>query len=467
MLRITPVRAIRSSATLLIISVALSFIGLIVSMTPVAASNCLPPGSSCSSSGTTGTSSLSAYQSGSLSYDNTYAYSSTPAPSGTGNPGTTSCSGTGYENFALKVVSTNNTYLSGVNSQSGTGFGFTGDSPGNTNGGYTYSSTAYYGHLMPSSITPTQNNYVSWVGTWTPITQQVTTSNYGWVNTNNITETYTTATSTVKDVYDTTVDGIELWWIYNWEYIGTTTSTVVVGCQLEGLSVAGFGTTPYCATCYIPPGSSFSAGAITLANKLEASWSAGSVTSSPPAGSITVWVPTVFSLTGDPNSLPPIGGYPPSSKVNTSKVVAKLKYQRSLTMTLIVQAVPEAVQWTYTAQGGQSGGAGFTCTLTTPPYQSTSASSAQQCNPTNDPNAGEFNPSGNGYIFTHDASHLTVNAKVIIDVSAIAQWTINGNTSSEVVPLNGGASVVKITLKAKPEYSTIQQVEGVTQPPPA
>ena len=141
------------------------------------------------------------------------------------------------------------------------------------------------------------------------------------------------------------------------------------------------------------------------------------------------------------------------------------RFESTRTAHLIGRGVRVDYQEMPTAWQRLTSGNGFTCTLTTPPYQSSSQSIAQQCNPPNDPNSGEFNPSGNGYIFTHDATKLIVHAKVIIDVSAQATWIINGTTYSEPVPLNGGQLVNQITLNATPETSTIQQVEGITQPP--
>ena len=172
--------------------------GLAITLPTVAAAGgCL---TTCTTSGGTTTGGIQVQQTGSLKYNASTVTSSTPPPPNSGSPGTSSCSGTGYEYYNITITSLTTTYRSGVNGLTGTGIGFTGGSPYGT---YDYNN-AKYGNLLPATISPTQNYYVAWEGTWTPARGQVTTTNYGWVNTGNITETYTTATSAAKDVCDTT-----------------------------------------------------------------------------------------------------------------------------------------------------------------------------------------------------------------------------------------------------------------------
>ena len=232
-----PTHTTQSGAILLLISVALSLGGLFASTASVAASPCSPP-SACTSGGGTTTGGIQVQQTGSLKYNASTITSSTPPPPNSGSPGTSSCSGTGYEYYNITITSLTTTYRSGVNGLTGTGIGFTGGSPYGT---YDYNN-AKYGNLLPATISPTQNYYVAWEGTWTPVMGQVTTANYAWVNTDTTTTTYTTATSSVEDVYDTTVSApgqpsVVVWWIYKYEYVGTTTSTVVVGCNLQDFNV--------------------------------------------------------------------------------------------------------------------------------------------------------------------------------------------------------------------------------------
>ena len=221
---------------------------------------------------------------------------------------------------------------------------------------------------------------------------------------------------------------------------------------------AGYEAVPVpCATagdCATPPTSQFN----QLMNEIATSWSPSTPTSSPLANFITVWVPTVFTapvLVGG-KALPIAGEI-----INTApeqKSVGLPGGQRQLNIEIQLTVQPVAEEWQYTAQGAQSGNTAFTCYLYSPYPELTTADKSQQCNPIHDPNAGEFNPSGNGYIFTHDATKLTVQARVLMQVSATAYF----NTTQPYVEHLKTQRVW--TLWSGYEHSIIQQVEGVTVP---
>lgn len=411
-----------------------------------------PPGFTCGAGGGTSLGGVGVNQS--LSYDNTYANPSN-TPGNPPGPATSSCNyQTGYEYYGLTVDIASGTVQSGVNSLPISQVSLVGGSPYGTKQypPYLYNSVSGY----PSSVNSATNNYVLWEGTWTPTWSWVSTSTTGWVATNPpVTSINPPAnTATTKWVQDGYVDvnGVHyaLYEEYLWET--TTTSTYeITGCNLVmNPSPSLFGITHYCVSVscvepYFPPFTNL----INKLNSLEQSWSASSITSTPPANSVTVGIPTTFTIQG--TTLPNSGG----ETYTAPSVVVKLPFQRQLTMKLQIQAGPQWVKWTYTEAGGQSGYLGFACSFQTSPYSSDGGTNENCGN-----NAGV--PSANGYIFTHDATLMTMRAEIDIAVSATATWEVSNTTYTYNIPLNSNNVYIYVPpLNKPPAYrSTVGQIEA-------
>lgn len=380
-----------------------------------------------------------------ISADGSMAFPGTPYVGPPSNPPgstpTPQCAGYGWDYYGLGLRNLTKQAMSGVNAKMTNGLALVGGSPSGSN--FNYSRSPYDTlHTYPSSISPAQNWYAAWQGTWSPTYS---------TKTETVTTTSTTPGHWVKT-------GRQDVWVPGTTRIVKTQKTVktVIGCNLGNFasSTAYFYSVtpciaPSCLAKQLPPLLPLVQG---LAETLSKGWTPGDVVSSPPAGFITVWVPTQFSLSG--GTMPPVGGTT-ASKQRTVNITLNGS-PRVLTIALSVTIQPVAVDWTYTASGGQSG-RGFTCTFRTDPYTSTGGENRPSCTSIN---AGY--PSANGYIFTHDALHLTVSAKVYLALSASASWTVNNKTHTESIPLGGLGSTVAVAQK--PEHSTIQQVEGITQP---
>lgn len=198
----------------------------------------------------------------------------------------------------------------------------------------------------------------------------------------------------------------------------------------------------------------------SLKNQIEVNWKPVTPTSNPPSGFITVWVPTVFTSRLTINGGKPWAPTPGSSDMimSSSAETQGLEAGRTLNIVIQLTTLPVAVEWLYTSKGAQSGKSGFSCKLYSPYPSSTSASASQKCFGPNPINAGFWNTSGNGYIFTHDATKLTVQARVLMQVSATAYF----NTTQPYVEHLKTQRVW--TLWSGYEHSIIQQVEGVTVP---
>ena len=380
----------------------------------------------------------------------------TPSP----NPGNSSCSGAGWEYYGIGFTYITGPVMYGVNVKVVTSVGLIGNSPF---GFFIYSKAPFTSlPTYPTIVSPSQNWYAAWEGTWTPQTQTNVTATYGWVETSppvtKASYTQPAGSATTEWVSDGTIHAsrqyVPLWVEYLWEQTGTTTTTSVVGCALKDINLKYFYPVTYCTTAaclapWLPPLPPLVQG---LAAQLHAGWSPGAVVSSPPAGSVTVWVPTTFYLSG--GAMPPVSGVTKSKTATVT--VDEYGSPRTLTIHLSVSIQPTVVNWTYTASGGQSG-SGFSCTFQTYPYESVGGQNLSNCT---SPDVGYA--SGNGYVFTHDAQHLTVTAAVLLQLSASASWTVNGSTYTETVPLGGLGSEVLTTQT--PERTTVNQVEGVTQP---
>jgi hypothetical protein len=430
----------------------------------------------CGGGGSNNNGNLSVVQSDSLSYaDSTIQPLPAPGPSGVTNALPLQCTGTEDTYYGLTISNITSTYLSGVNSVTGSSIGLSGGSPNGTTQYNTQNEkSALNSPPINDTLTPNLSYYAIWQGNWYVTSWGTeTTKQYNWVESNPPQTTTQNPlpqlpsnekwvqTGLVRVGWGT----VPIYTMYVWEVTGTTTTKYPTACGLNNWTFQGFGITPYCG---VTVSGNTSAGLYTTAcgtttpvpgtqpllvnllNQLEKNWSAGAVSSSPQPGAITVWVPTTFQLANA--NLPPLGGYanPPSQTVT-----APLPYNRTLTMTLTAQAVPEQVNWTYTANGAQSG-AGFTCTVQTAGYSTSGGTNQPNCA---SPNVGY--PSASGYVFTHDATSLHVTAQVVISITVTATWVIAGNTYTATIPLSGGNIA---TLSSAPLTSTINQVEGVTQP---
>lgn len=368
-----------------------------------------------------------------------------PPPSGI--PTYASCSGQGWQDYGIGLSGITKTVMSGVNVRVASGVGLVGDSP--MGGNFNYSRSPF--NIMstyPTVYSPTQNWFVAWEGTWTGVFKEVASTTTGTVTT---------------PAHWVMVNGIDTFIPTSTRTATTTTYTKIpTGCALTNLTPQYFYEITPCvsASCIkskIPPLFPQVKGLVVA---LRDMWSPGKVVSSPPAGAITVWVPTQFSLSG--GSMPPTAGI---TKTQTWTIdIALDGSPRILTIMLAVNIMPVAVDWTYHESGGQSG-AGFTCTFTTSPYISDGGQNSNNCTSPNVgiPGGKPGNNTGNGgYDFTHDATVLTVSAQVFLSLSATATWTINGASSTEAIPLGGLGSEVLSTQKS--ETSTVQQVEGITVP---
>lgn len=449
-----------------------------ISLAALSTTSVLAGCGTCGSGGSNNNGQLSVVQDYSLSYDATTIQAMpAPAPSGVTNALPLQCTGTQDNYYALTISNISTIYLNGVNSVGGSVVGLSGGSP---NGNVQYNTQTDLGALdsppINDQLTPDVGYYATWQGSWYVTSWGTSTTNqYGWVKSNPAVTTTQNPlpklpsgekwvqTGWVRVGYST----VPIYTQYDYVVIGTTTTTYPTACGLHNWKFQGFGTTPYCTisvsgsqasgisatacntTTTVPTSQSTIR---TLLNELEANWSGGSVTSSPPPGSITVWVPTTFSLAN--SNLPPPTGYP---NPPTATVTASLPYDRSLTLTLTAQAYLQPVDWTYTASGGQSGTPGFTCTVQTTGSQLIGGT--QTPSNCSSPNAGYS--SSQGYVFTHDAQRLTVNVHVSILITVTATWQLNGDSFSAPVSLSGGNTA---TLLVRGLTSTINQVEGVTQP---
>lgn len=239
------------------------------------------------------------------------------------------------------------------------------------------------------------------------------------------------------------------------EAVGGTAASPT--CKVTATYSGGVGYYPVpvpCAgngNCASTPWSTFK----SIENEISATWDPTTPISSPSAGAITVWVPTTFTSGVNVNGkyLPPSGEVISTTNQSLSQPGM---YGRQVNIEIQISVIPVADEWQYTASGAQSGTA-FTCTFFSG-YPSASADSSQTCSPAGDPDAGEFNPSGSGYIFTHDATKLGVRARTLIQVQATAYFY---TTQLNIEHL----ATAKVWTQWSPlETSTIQQVEGVTQP---
>lgn len=239
------------------------------------------------------------------------------------------------------------------------------------------------------------------------------------------------------------------------ETIGGTAANPT--CKLTAAYSGGVGYYPVpvpCVgygNCASTPWSTFN----SIENEIRVSWAPTTPVSSPPAGAITVWVPTTFTSSVDVN-----GKYlPPSGEVLSTKHKSLSQsgmYGRQLNIMIQISVVPVGTEWRYAASGGQSG-TGFTCQFYAG-YPTASAVYNQTCSPANDPDVGVFNPSGSGYIFTHDAVKFTIRSRTLVQVQATAYFY---TTQQNVEHL---ASARVWTKWSPTETSNVQQVEGVTQP---
>lgn len=197
----------------------------------------------------------------------------------------------------------------------------------------------------------------------------------------------------------------------------------------------------------------------SLENQIAASWKPATPTSSPPAGSITVWVPTIFTAQLFVNGQPWAPTKGSNDMIMSSSAQARgLEAGRTLNIVIQLTTLPVAVEWQYTAKGAQSSKTGFSCTFYSSYPKSTSAVGAQECNPADDPNAGMFSESGSGYVFTHDATSLAIRSRVLVQVQATATFFTTQKWTETL------ANAKVWSPWSSSEQSTIQQVEGVTQP---
>lgn len=390
------------------------------------------------------------------------SYSSSSAPSGPAPQGSSpapSCSGPGWRDYSLTVTGINRSVLSGVNVHVVPGVGLVGGSPsGNT---IDYASSSNFTSLptYPRQVSPSQNWFVAWEGSWQPQTRTIRFPISGWV----ATQTYRVAagqpagTATTKWVDVGRIQAgrfnFTRWQEYQWEQTGTGTRTVRYGCSLQNLVAKYYFPEHYCvsAACvvpHLPP--NFASEAKSIYDTLTKQYSGGRVASAPPPQTITVWVPTFFSLQG--NTLPSQAG----ETYTGNPVSVSLPDGRSLQVTLEITLSSLYTVWTYSASGAQSG-KGFTCSVETPPGVSDGGQNLSDCT---SPNVGHPSSTGSGYTFTHDANSLTVTAVTYIGVGAVAVWTVNGVTYSYAIPLN----LTVVGVPSSPEHASIQQVEGVTVP---
>ena len=199
-----------------------------------------------------------------------------------------------------------------------------------------------------------------------------------------------------------------------------------------------------------------------IMKEIATSWSPSTPTSRPPANFITVWVPTAFTapvlISG--KELPTGGEIFSTSHEQKSVGLAGGKRHLNIEIQLFVQPISE--EWQISASGAQSGN-GWTCDLYTNPYETIGGQ--QVCPPTHSsvnsgyPDGQSTDPAfDGGYVFTHDALHLSVRARVLVQVSATAHF----NTTSSYVEHLKTSRVW--TLWSGYEHSIIQQVEGITQP---
>ena len=386
------------------------------------------------------------------------AYRGPNAPSGpppSNSAPAPSCSGPGWQYYSLTITGINRSVESGVNVKMLPGVALEGASPSASTINYSVSPFTKL-NTYPSQVSPAQNWFVAWEGKWVPQWSTPTVI-YAWVASNppvtKASYTQPSGTATTKWLADGTVragrQSIPLWLEYLWEPDGSAPATQT-GCSLQNLGAQYFFPETYCTTpaCVAPWLPKFP-NANSFAAQLIKGYSGGQVVSAPPAQAITVWVPTTFSL-ANANLPPPSGtndvGPPQGMPMPNGRV---------LQVQLEISLAPLYTDWTYTASGAQSG-AGFTCTVETPAYESYGGQNQPNCS---SPNVGH--PSSSGYVFTHDANHLKVTATTYIGVAAFAIWSVNGGPQqSYPVALNSNEAAVP----SAPEVGMIQQVEGVTVP---
>ena len=451
----------RAGSLLLAVALGVSTaIGVVPSVS--AEGNCT---TNCPVSGSSTPTSITLSTSGDIAFPGTPSVNAPGNPPGSRKPA--ACTGPGWLYYGLGLQGRGGFVLSGVNIKP-TDVIWVGQSPISNNLDY---SQAPYNKLQtyPNTVNAAQLWYAAWEGAWTPKKKSTSTAQYGWVESNppvtKASATQPAGNATTKWVQDGTVRAgrqtIPLWVEYLWEQTGTTTTSKVTGCSLQGIGMKYFYPVTPCvsAACIgsqLPP---LGPSMFPIANQLRTEWTPGYVTSAPPSQAITVWVPTIFSLAG--GNMPPIDG---ATRTVPKQVAINLDGSpRILTVQLVAEIMPQYVDWTYVASGAQSG-AGFTCTVQTPPYQSYGGQNLSNCNTS--PNVGY--PSSAGYVFTHDANHLVVTASVELALSGSAIWVVPGTTCTasnpciEGVSLGGSGSEVLDTQT--PLIGQVQQVEGVTTP---
>ena len=392
------------------------------------------------------------------------------------NPGTTSCSGPGWDYYGVGYANIPRNVMSGVNITVVNGLQLVGHSPHNSSYNYTQALATYpkLRNSYPQTINAGQTWYAAWVGIWTPTygTKQGFTQSWQPVAPAQYALTpppLPALGSNQKWVFVQNINsGRQHFAQYQLYDLVTTTKTVryVNGCNLTGRSPQYFyPVTPcYTNTCLgvsYPTGPSDTA----WAQSLYKGWSAGQVESAPPGNAITVWVPTEFGLAGA--NLPPATGWT-AAAAPVQVPVSLDGSPRLLTLHLYATIAPVSTTLTYTASGAQSGH-GFTCTVDYSGYSIGSGGDyliggGQQSCTGETINAGYYdaNSSPAGYVFTHDALHLTANIAITLAVGLFYSYTVNGTTYTYPVSLSGlGPSV---TIHAVPENAVVQQVEGVTVP---